>query len=148
MGANSFFLGGGACDAWRSHVFSRGVRVHASTKISFLNGAIWCVLEHIFIIFLLSKSLKNIIFLGSLSKIKIYFWAILGALVLLFLHMGVFLLRFSHYGGLFTMWGPFCYFLLHGGGLFLGLPPPLLKFLRAPMIARRVQEHDPQKFFV
>ena len=22
------------------------------------------------------------------------------------------------------MWGPFCYFLLHGGGLFLGLPPP------------------------
>ena len=25
------------------------------------------------------------------------------------------------------MWGPFCYFLLHGGGLFLGLPPPPTK---------------------
>ena len=22
------------------------------------------------------------------------------------------------------MWGPFCYFSLHGGGLFLSLPPP------------------------
>ena len=30
----------------------------------FLNGAIWCVLEHIFIIFLLSKSLK-ILFLNK-----------------------------------------------------------------------------------
>ena len=49
--------------------------------------------------------------------------------------------------GLFTMWGPFCYFLFHGGGLFLGLPPPpLRKFLRAPMIARRVREHAPRKF--
>ena len=24
-------------------------------------------------------------------------------------------------------WGPFCYFLLHGGCLFLGLPPPPTK---------------------
>ena len=51
-------------------------------------------------------------------------------------------------GGLFTMWGPFCYFLLHGGGLFGGVPPSLRKFLRAPMIARRVREHAPRKFFV
>ena len=52
------------------------------------------------------------------------FLSILGAFLLLFFHMGAFLLRFSHFGGLFTMWGPFCYFLLHGGGLFLGLPTP------------------------
>ena len=50
-------------------------------------------------------------------------WAILGAFLLLFLHMGAFLLRFSHFGGLFTMWGPFRYFLLHGGGLFCPPPP-------------------------
>ena len=37
--------------------FAKGVREHASPKKKF-NGAIWCVLEHIFIIFLLSKSLK------------------------------------------------------------------------------------------
>ena len=71
------------------------------------------------------------------SKIKKYFWAILRA----------FLLRFSHFGGLFatfyfenkkiflgyieglfatffSFWGPFCYFLLHGGGLFWACPPP------------------------
>ena len=38
---------------------------------------------------------------------------------------------FSSYGGLFatffSFWGPFRYFLLHGGGLFLGLPPPPTK---------------------
>ena len=28
-----FFLGGGACDAWRSHAFARGVRGHASPEI-------------------------------------------------------------------------------------------------------------------
>ena len=49
-----FFFGGGACDAWRSHAFARGVRGHASPKKIFE----WCVLEHIFINFLLSKSLK------------------------------------------------------------------------------------------
>ena len=54
--------------------------------------------------------------------------AILGTFLLLFLHMGAFLLRFSHFGGLFTMWGPFRYFLLHGGGLFLGFPPPPTNF--------------------
>ena len=47
-----FFGGGGACDARRCHAFARGVRGHASPKF-FLNGAIWCVLEHIFINFLL-----------------------------------------------------------------------------------------------
>ena len=52
------------------------------------------------------------------QKYKKYFWAILGAFLLLFLHMGAFLQRFSHFGGLYTMWGPLRYFLLHGGGLF------------------------------
>ena len=31
---------------------------------------------------------------------------------------------FFIFGGLFTMWGPFCYFLLHDGGLFWACPPP------------------------
>ena len=68
------------------------------------------------------------------SKIKKYIWAILGAFLLLFLYMGAFLATF------FSFWGHFRYFLLHGGGLFWA-PPPLRKFLRAPMIARRVREH-------
>ena len=50
-------FGGGDCDAWLSHAFAREVREHAFPKKNF-NGAIWCVLEHIFIVFLLSKSLK------------------------------------------------------------------------------------------
>ena len=62
---------------------------------------------------------------------------------------GPFCYVFLIFGGLFTMWEPFCYFLLHGGGLFGGVPPPpLRKFLRAPMIARRVRELAPRKFFV
>ena len=59
-GANYFFLGGGA------KIATRGVAMRLlggfgdmfPRKI-FLNGAIWCVLEHIFINFLLSKNLKN-----------------------------------------------------------------------------------------
>ena len=42
--------GGGVCQA-----FARRVRGYASPPKKILNGAIWCVLEHIFIIFLLSK---------------------------------------------------------------------------------------------
>ena len=52
----------------------------------------------------------------------------------------------------FFIWGPFCYvFLIFGGlfatfyfmvGAFFGAcPPPLRKFLWAPMIARRVRKH-------
>ena len=55
--------------------------------------------------------------------------AIFWAFLLIFLHMGTFSLRFSHLpgggGGFFTMWGPFCYFLLHGGGLFWAYPCPM-----------------------
>ena len=58
-----FFFGGytyiEACDAWRSHAFARGfggmLYKHIGVRNIFLNGAIWCVLEYIFIIFLLSK---------------------------------------------------------------------------------------------
>ena len=66
------------------------------------------------------------------SKIKKSFLAILGDFLLLFLHMGFFLLRFSHF------WGPF-----HHGGAFL-----LLFTSRwGPMIAKRVREHAPRKCF-
>ena len=43
---------------------------------------------------------------------KKIFWAILGAFLLLFLHMGAFLLLF------FSFWVPFGYFLFHGVGFF------------------------------
>ena len=66
----------------------------------------------------------------------------LGAFLLFFLHMRALLLRFSYF------WGSFRYFLLHGGGpFFWAYPPPPTKFLRAPMIARRVREHAPRKCF-
>ena len=69
------------------------------------------------------------------------FLAILGAFLLLFLDMGASLLLFLDMGAfllLFTSWW----------GPFLGLAPPLQKFLRAPMIAiRRVREHAPRKIF-
>ena len=52
-------FGGGACDAWRRHTFAGGVRRHALPKKKF-NGAIWCVLEHIFIIFFFQKGLTSI----------------------------------------------------------------------------------------
>ena len=72
-----------------------------------------------------------------------YVFLILGGL---FAMWGPFCYVFLILGGLFAMWGPFCYFLLHGGSLCWGLPPPLRKFLRAPMIARRFREHAPRKF--
>ena len=79
---------------------------------------------------------------------KKFFGYIGGLLATFFFIWGPFCYVFLIFGGLFTMWGPFCYFLLHGGGLFRGVPLPLRKFLRAPMIARRVREHAPRKFFV
>ena len=48
---------------------------------------------------------------------------------------------FSNFGGLFATF----YFMVEA---FFGLAPPLRKFLRAPMIARRVREHAPGNFFV
>ena len=65
--------------------------------------------------------------------------AILGAFLLLFLHMGPFLLRFSHFWGPFYHVGAFLLLFTSWWGPFWGrAPPPLRKFLRAPMIARRV----------
>ena len=47
----------GACDAWRAMRLLEGSAAGFPEK-NFWNGAIWCVLEHIFINFLPSKSLK------------------------------------------------------------------------------------------
>ena len=54
------------------------------------------------------------------KKIKTSFFTILGAFLLLFLHMGAFLLRFSHFGDLFATF----YFMV---GAFFGLAPPPTK---------------------
>ena len=66
-------------------------------------------------------------------------------------YIGCLFATFSSYGGLFATFFsflvPFGYFLFHGVGLFWACPPPLQKFLRAPMITRRVREHAPPKFF-
>ena len=51
-GPTIFFFGGGACDAWRSHAFARGVRGHASPKKKFL-----------MVRFFTFKKSKNIIFI-------------------------------------------------------------------------------------
>ena len=77
------------------------------------------------------------------------FLGYIGDLFATFFYMGAFLLRFSHFGGLFTMHvGAFFatfYFMVEA---FFGLaPPPIRKILRAPMIARRVREHAPRTFF-
>ena len=56
-----FFWGGGACYAWRSHAFARGVRGHASPKFFFE----WCNLVRFgayFHKFFTFKKSKNIIF--------------------------------------------------------------------------------------
>ena len=74
-------------------------------------------------------------------------FALLWAFLLLFLHMKAFLLRFSHFWGPFHHVGAFLLLLLHGGDLFWACPSTLRKFLWAPMIARRVREHAPGKYF-
>ena len=63
-GAYVGFLRGGtqACDSWRSQAFARAVRGHASREF-FLNYATWCVLEHIFINFLLEKINNKLFFI-------------------------------------------------------------------------------------
>ena len=80
-----------------------------------------------------------------LENKKNVFWAILGAFLLIFLHMGAFLLRFSHFwgpfGGLFTMWGLFATFYFMVGAFLLGLPPPT-------KISADAHEHAPRKFFL
>ena len=61
---------------------------------------------------------------------------ILGAFLLLFLHMGPFLLLFFSFLGAFSPCGGlFATFYFMVGAFFGACPPPLRKFLRAPMIA-------------
>ena len=56
-GPTIFFFGGGLATRGVAMRLLGGFGGKLPRK-KFLNGAIWCVLEHIFIIFLLSKSLK------------------------------------------------------------------------------------------
>ena len=56
-GGNYYFGGGGLAMRGVATRLLGGVQRHASPRKNF-NGAIWCVLEHVFINFLLSKSLK------------------------------------------------------------------------------------------
>ena len=83
----------------------------------------------------------------SPSPLKTSFLAILGALLLLFLHMGAFLLRFSHFLGPFRHVGAFLLLFTSWWVLF-GFAPPPTKFLRAPMIVRRIREHAPPEIFL
>ena len=53
-----------------------------------------------------------------------YFFFIWGLFYYVFLHMGAFLLRFSHFRSLFFIWGPFCYFYFMVGAFFCACPPP------------------------
>ena len=55
---------------------------------------------------------------------KEIFVALLGAFLLPFLHMGAFLLRFSHFWGPFHHVGAFLLLFTHGGGLFWAFSPP------------------------
>ena len=46
-------------------------------------------------------------------------------------------------------WGPFCYFLLHGGCLFLGLPPPPTKISAGAQDCKEVSRAcSPEILFV
>ena len=65
-----------------------------------------------------------------------YFFFICGPFCYVFLILGA----FSPWGGLFATF----YFMV--GAFFWACPPLLRKFLRVPMIARRVREHAPRKF--
>ena len=67
-------------------------------------------------------------------------------------YIGGLFATFSSYGALFATFFSFLGAFPPCGSLFATFwgraPPPLRKFLRAPMIARRVREHAPRKFFV
>ena len=78
---------------------------------------------------------------------KKVFLATLGVFLLLFLHMGAFLLRFSHFWGHFHHVGSFMLLFTSWWGLFFGFAHPT-KISGKPMIARRVREHSRRKFFV
>ena len=56
-GPTVIWVGGGLATRGLATRLLWGVREHAFPQKKF-NGAIWCVMEHIFIFFLLSKSLK------------------------------------------------------------------------------------------
>ena len=81
------------------------------------------------------------------SKIKKAFWLYWGPFCYFFFIWRPFATFFSFLGA-FSPCGAFLLlFTLWWGHFFGPSPPPLRKFLRAPMIARRVREHAPRKFF-
>ena len=69
----------------------------------------------------------------SLLENPPFFFALLWAFLLIFLHMGVFLLRFSYYWGLFRHVGASSVPFYSIVGALFGVASPLRKFLRAPM---------------
>ena len=63
----------------------------------------------------------------SSGKLKINFWLYWRPFCYFFFIWGPFCYVFfimGGGGGFFTMSEPFCYYLLHGGGLFCACPPP------------------------
>ena len=75
------------------------------------------------------RKIKNnfvLLYWGSFATYSSY-----GGLFATFFSLGG---PFSSYGGLFHHAGAYCYFFLHGGGLFWACAsPPPRKFLRTPM---------------
>ena len=61
-GRGPTFLGVWASCMLCSHEHARGVRGHSPAREKILNSAIWCVLEHIFIIFYLKTILIILLF--------------------------------------------------------------------------------------
>ena len=83
------------------------------------------------------------------KKNKKKFFGYIWGLFATFSSYGAFFLFFSFLWAFSPCRGLFATFHFMVG-FFLGLAPPrpLRKFLRAPMIARRVREHAPRKFFL
>ena len=80
---------------------------------------------------------------------KTSFLAILvGAFLLLFLHMGTFLLRFSHFWGPFHHVGAFSLLFTSWWGSFFGLAPPPTKISAGAHDCKEGSRAFSQKFFL
>ena len=77
------------------------------------------------------------------------FFGYIGGLFATFSSYGALFATFFSFLGVFSPCGClFATFYFMVGAFLEACPPPLRKFLRAPMIARRVREHAARKFFV
>ena len=82
------------------------------------------------------------------SKKKVL-WLYWGPFCYFFFICGPFLATYFSFSGAFSPCGGlFATFYFMVRAFFGACPPPLQKFLLAPMIARSVREHTPRKFFV